>query len=34
MSDDSKDVPTANEISLREGYNQTYVIFPSESSSD
>lgn len=34
MSDDSKEIPTVNEISMRDGYNQTYVIFPSDSSGD
>lgn len=37
MSIDSKDetaIPRANEISMREGYNQTYVIFPSDNHND
>mmetsp|Transcript_12180 Transcript_12180/g.18401 ORF Transcript_12180/g.18401 Transcript_12180/m.18401 type:complete len:666 (-) Transcript_12180:254-2251(-) len=29
MSGDAKEVPSATAVSMREGYNQTYVIYPS-----
>jgi hypothetical protein len=33
MSEDAKEIPKATEVSMREGYNQTYIIFPSDASS-